>query len=242
MFAPNADTTTPHDLAAASQRLLYATHHGDAVGDLFSSLGALDERTLGRLQSDRDAALAFWLNVHRAFSKRTRTTEPRHRSTRPFRVAGTPVGLDDIQHGILRGGKWKYGLGYLPNPFLRQFERRHQLENCDPRAHIALSRRGDVPESVESFSAANVDEELSTATSAYLDAVVDYDADRDVASVSRLFFWFRGDFGGVSGVRSLLHRHEVVPPSATPRLDFVSRRSVDEGDVGARRDAPEDPQ
>ena len=242
MFAPNADTTTPHDLAAASQRLLYATRRGHAVGDLLSSLGALDEQTLDRLQSDNDAALAFWLNIHRAFTSRRRSTDAHHGASRPFRVAGTPVGLDDIQHGILRAGKLKYGLGYVPNPFLRQFERRHKLEEPDPRAHIALWHRGEEPGSVEMFTAANVDEELSRVTRAYLDAVVDYDADKDIASVSRLFFWFRGDFGGVSGVRSLLHRHEMVPPSATPRLDFVSRSSVDEADPGARRDAPEDPQ
>lgn len=242
MFAPNADTTTPHDLAAASQRLLHATHHGHAVGDLLSSLGALDEQILDQLQTDTDAALAFWLNLHRAFAARKRSTDAHHEASQPFRVAGTPVDFDDIQHGILRDGKWKYGLGYVPNPFLGTFVRRHKLEKSDPRVHVALWPDDGELAAVETFSAANVDEELSTVTRAYLDAVVDYDPDRDVASVSRLFFWFRGDFGGVSGVRSLLHRHEVVPPSATPRLDFVSRGSVDEADATALRDAPEDPQ
>ena len=241
MFAPNADTTTPHDLAAASQRLLHATHNGRPVGDLLSSLDALDEQVIDRLQFDNDAALAFWLNLHRAFAARERSVDT-HGSSRPFGVAGTSVGLDDIQHGILRAGKWKYGLGYVPNPFVRQFERRHELDEPDPRAHIALWRPGERFDSVGTFTAANVDEELSTVTREYLDAVVDYDPDSDVASVSRLFFWFRGDFGGVSGVRSLLHRHEVVPPSATPRLDFVSRSPVDEADAGTHRDAPEDPQ
>lgn len=242
MFAPNADTTSPRDLAAASQRLLSATRRRGAVSDLLNSLGSLDERLLDELQDDTDAALAFWLNLHRAFTIRRRSSDAQYSAPRPFRVAGTPVDPDDIHHGILRGCKWKYGLGYVPNPFVRRFERRHRLADCDPRVHIALWTGDDLPESVDTFSAVNVDEELSAVTRAYLDAAVDYDADRDVASVSRLFFWFRGDFGGVSGVRSLLHRHEAVPPSATPRLDFVSKRSVDEVDAAGRRDAPEDPQ
>ncbi|WP_232686104.1 DUF547 domain-containing protein [Halobacterium zhouii] len=241
MFAPNADTTSPYDLAAASGRLLYASHNERPVGDLLSSLGALDEAVLDRLRSDSDAALAFWLNLHQAFTARRQLVDV-GRSSRPFGVAGTSIGLDDIQHGILRGGKWKYGLGYVPNPFVRQFERRHELQEPDPRAHIALRRFEHDPDSAEAFTAANVDEELSEVTGEYLDAVVDYDSERDVASVSRLFFWFRGDFGGVPGVRSLLHRHEVVPPTATPRLDFLSKSTVDEANPGVRRDAPEDPQ
>ena len=49
---------------------------------------------------------------------------------------------------------------------------------------------------------------------------VTYDADRDVVRVPRVCLWFRGDFGGGTGIRRLLRSHGVVPEDATPSLRY----------------------
>jgi hypothetical protein len=228
MFAANADTTTPHDLVAASQRLLHAAHHEQRVAELFESLAGLEERVLAGLRDDQPAAKAFWLNVHGAL-----VADGSHRDE--CRVAGTVLDSDAVRHGILRAGAWKYGLGYLPDPLLGRFERRHRLEDLDPRVHFATLAARHAPRLSGTYSATDVDAELADVTGAYLDATDRYDADAGVASVPSVFFWYRGDFGGRGGVREFLADHGAVPADATPRLSYASPEPDDADEPETRR-------
>ena len=56
------------------------------------------------------------------------------------------------------------------------------------------------------------------ATRSYLDSTVEYDPDAGTVSVPRVFLWFRGDFGGGSGIREFLHDHGAIPDGAAPRI------------------------
>jgi hypothetical protein len=225
VFAANAETTSPHDLVAAAQRLRHAAHHERDADALFDSLADLDEELLGVLREDGDAALAFWLNVHGALVDRGRGGQPR------CEVAGESLSADDVKHGILRANRWKYGFGYLPNPLSGEFVRRHRLHNLDERVHFATLAARHVPGMAVTFTAANVDDELRAVTRQYLQKTAEYDPEAGVVMVPRVCFWYRGDFGGASGVLSLLATHGVIPVDATPRLSYVAPTSG--GDPGA---------
>jgi hypothetical protein len=237
MFAPNADTTSARDLTAASRRLRRAVHNSGDAARLFDSLAALDERVLARLGDDQLAAKAFWLNVHGALAEGSRNG-PDNDSCR---VAGTRVDVSHIAHKLLRADRWKYGLGYLPDPLPGQFARSHRLEDLDPRVHFAVLAARRAPRLVPTFTAANVDDELADVTSRYLDATVVYDDGSDVVRVPRVFLWYRGDFGGPDGVRTLLVEHDVLPADARPRLSYVAP-TPSAGRDDERRQAPEEPQ
>lgn len=237
MFAANADTTTPYDLASASGRLLQASSRDADASDLFASLDDLDDHVLDSLRSDRNAGRAFWLNVYGAFATRDGTAT--WDGPQSVRIAGTSIDLEAVEHGILRGGKWKYGLGYVPDFLLDRFVRRHKLADPDPRAHLAIRARRHGIGPAGPFTAPSVERELRAVTDAYLDVTVEYDGDVNVARVPRSLLWFRGDFGGSEGVRSLLHRHEVIPSSSTPTLDYVSFEDADGAESGSQRDRPE---
>ncbi|MEF8843148.1 MAG: hypothetical protein V5A62_16235 [Haloarculaceae archaeon] len=62
------------------------------------------------------------------------------------------------------------------------------------------------------------DEQLDLATRTYLDATVEYDPEAGVVRVPRVCRWFRGDFGGGSGIREFLRRYDAIPDGATPRI------------------------
>lgn len=238
MFAANADTTSPHDLVAASRRLRHAVHHRSDASDLFDSLASLDEDVLATLRNDEHAATAFWLNVHGALVERARSTTTTHEWCR---VASVRLDAPTVTHDILRAGRWKYGLGYLPNPFLDAFERRHRLRTIDPRIHFAVYATRHAPGLSVTYTASNVDDELAVVTRKYLDATVEYDRSEAVARIPRVFLWYRGDFGGWSGVRSLLVEHDALPADASPRVSYVSQEPS--FDPGTRRESPpEDPQ
>lgn len=220
MFAANARTTSPYDLVAAAQRLRHAAHDDGSADALFDSLADVTDGVLAVLRDDQDAALAFWLNVHGALVDRGRSGG-RARCA----VAGETLTPDDVRHGVLRANRWKYGFGYLPDPLPGDFLRRHRLRDLDERVHFATLTARHVPGMAVTFTAANVDAELRALTRQYLQENAEYDPERGVVAVPHVCFWYRGDFGGASGVLSLLVAHDVVPVDATPRLTYVAPES-----------------
>ena len=230
MFAANAETTSPHDLVAASQRLRHAAHHDRDASALFDSLADVTEGVLGVLREDQDAALAFWLNVHGALVDRGRDRgQPR------CEIAGEPLTAADVKHDLLRANRWKYGFGYLPDPLPGGFARRHRLRDLDERVHFATLAARHVPGMAVTFTAANVDDELRTLTRQYLQAAAEYDPTEDVVAVPRVCLWYRGDFGGASGVLSLLATHGVIPVDTSPRLTYVAPTEGGDSSAPAER-------
>jgi hypothetical protein len=130
------------------------------------------------------------------------------------------VSLDGIEQGILRGGRSKYGLGYLPR-LPRRLERRYRLE-CDPRIHFALNCGASSCPAIRAYETDRVDDQLDAATELYLEDTVEYDPGAGTVRLPRVFLWYRGDFGGGSGIRSFLAEYDAIPAGATPRLRYRS--------------------
>lgn len=172
---------------------------------------------------------ATWLNVYNAYAQLLLREDPTVltgtlRRTLFFRrdqvpVAGRTVSLDDLEHGFLRG-RTGWGLGYVPRLLPGAFERAVRVP-LDPRVHFALNCGAASCPLVGAYSAA-VDEELDRATRSYLDQECTYDTEAGVVRVSRLFSWYRGDFGGTTGVRAFLRRHDVLPADAEPTVEYAA--------------------
>ncbi len=213
--ADGRETVTPSELAT---ELLVALRAGDDVEPLLGALDALSETALAPVRTDSEVALAFWLNCYNAGTKRLLAERPELYDSRwrffrapALTVAGHPLGLDDIEHGLLRGSRSKYGLGYLPRLLPDSFEHRYTLDRVDPRIHFALNCGAASCPAIRAYDPATVDDQLDTATRSYLDATVEYDPSAGVVSVPRVFRWFPGDFGGRSGVRAFLSRYDQLP-------------------------------
>jgi hypothetical protein len=190
------------------------------------TLAAFDERELATLRTDRRIAMAFWLNVYNAatqllLDRRPELFESRWRFFRAtaITVAGIDLSLDDIEHGILRGDRSKYGLGYLPRLDRSRFDPGYRLD-ADPRIHFALNCGAASCPAVLAYEPGSVDRTLDWATESYLEQTVTYDADRDRVRLPRVCLWFVGDFGGPSGLRAFLRYHGQIPPGSNPSLRF----------------------
>jgi hypothetical protein len=225
MEARELSASTPTALA---RELLVACKRGTATEGYASALAALDDDDLKRVRTDRETALAFWLNCYNAGTQlllddRPALYERPLRVVRFFRapaltVGGTALSLARIENGLLRGGRSKYGLGYLPALLVTSFEHRYRLQSCDPRIHFALNCGAESCPAIRAYEPDAVDEQLDLATRTYLDATVSYDADGGVVHVPRVFLWYRGDFGGGAGIKRLLRTHGVVPADASPSI------------------------
>ncbi len=218
------DATDTDDLLALSRQYLRAVRADEPVAAVRDSLATLPEDALASLSGP--AATAFWLNVYNAATQTLLTDRPALYDSRLrfFRadavtVAGTALSLDDVEHGLLRG-RSKYGLGYLPRLLRWGFERRHSLSNPDPRLHFALNCGAASCPPVATYSA-DVDRELDLAAEGYLAATVEHDPEAGVVRVPAVCRWFRGDFGGPSGVRAMLREYDLLPAEATPNVAYL---------------------
>jgi hypothetical protein len=222
------DARADESPTALARALLVACRRGEPADGHVAALAGLADDDLARVRTDREAALAFWLNCYNAgtqllLDERPELYEGPLRVVRFFRapaltVRGTTLSLDRIEHGLLRGGRAKYGLGYLPRLRRTSFERRYGLSSPDPRVHFALNCGAASCPAIKAYDPDAVDDQLDVATRSYLDATVDYDPERNVARVPRVCLWYRGDFGGAAGIVRLLRAYGVVPADASPSI------------------------
>ncbi|SIS13800.1 DUF547 domain-containing protein [Natronorubrum thiooxidans] len=225
--APVDGSTPTHlSLTTAASRLLESVKYETPPKPFLNRLAGATDDDLTTVRTDRQAGLAFWLNVYNAatqllLERRPERFESRLRFFRAHAVTvgGTHLSLDDIEHGVLRGGKSKYGLGYLPRLESTGLGRSYRLE-VDPRIHFALNCGAASCPAILTYDPDTIDETLDYATQSYLDETVTYDADRNRVRVPRLCLWFISDFGGRSGVRQLLREFEQIPPESSPSLRF----------------------
>ena len=226
--AATADLHRPTEVARA---LLAAYRTDGSPGHSLSLLADVDDAALQPIRADRERALAFWINLYNAGTQRLLTTRPElYESSLQFlrffrapclTVAGTELGLDDIEQGILRG-RSKYGLGYLPRLLAGSFETRYRVDGLDPRIHFALNCGAGSCPPIRAYDHGAIDDQLDQATRSYLEATVEYDPAAGTVAVPRLFLWYRGDFGGKAGTVAFLREYDVIPAHATPSVRYQS--------------------
>jgi len=205
------------DAVALAQRLLLAVRAGDlATADAaIEALAGLSQAALGAALPDDRARIATWLNLYNAATQRLFAAAPDGYARRAnfFRqaavtVAGTPLSLDTIEHGLLRRSRPKLGLGFVGTPFAGRFERRFRVDRVDPRVHFALNCAAASCPPIAAYAPERLDAQLDLATRAYLAASIRDDG--RTLTVPRVFLWFAGDFGGPPGIRRFLARHGVA--------------------------------
>jgi hypothetical protein len=212
----------------AARRLLECIRNEEPPGPYLWAIADATDRDLSRVRREQGAGLAFWLNVYNVATQRLLEHRPELFDSRVrffrahvMRVAGVSLSLDDIEHSIIRGGRSKYGLGYLPRIAQTGLDGSYQLK-LDPRIHFALNCGASSCPAIFAYESDTVDKRLDVATAEYLERTVEYDANRNRVTLPEICLWFIGDFGGRSGVIDLLQRFELIPPGESPSLRFHS--------------------
>lgn len=208
--------------------LLDHVRAGEPTDRLLTRIATLDERDLQPIRTDRAAGLAFWLNLYNAGTQlllddRPELFDSRWRFFRAtaLTVRAVDLSLDDIEHGILRGGRSKYGLGYLPR--LARTGLGHAYRLClDPRVHFALNCGAASCPAIRVFEPDHVDDQLDRATATHLRETAGEELDDGRIRMPQFCLWYIGDFGGYAGVRSFAREHLDLLPDATQSVRFAS--------------------
>lgn len=169
------------------------------------------------LQND-SARKAFWLNVYNGLVQEELQKNPKaYLERRSFFdqnflvLKDVSLSLNDIEHGILRRSKSLYSLGYFERFFPANWEKKLRVDILDPRIHFALNCGAESCPAIYFYTEKKISEQLDLATVTFLTNDVSYDPKLNSAKVTRLFLWFNGDFGGHSGIVSMLEKFLKIP-------------------------------
>lgn len=151
---------------------------------------------------------AFWINIYNAFflilRKEHQLDKPEIYRNKVIRIAGQALSLDDIEHGILRKYRYKFSLGYFPNPFTPSIIKKLAVSKIDYRIHFALNCGAKSCPPIAFYQYEKLNTQLDMATQSYLESDTLVFPEKKELHITRLFLWFKGDFGGGSGIRKLL--------------------------------------
>lgn len=193
---------------------LKAVRRGEDVSLVKGRLAEIPWKDLAVKLDEDSKRLAFWLNCYNAIVQDELTRHPTRYAEREaffsaklLHLRDLSLSLDDIEHGILRRSLSKYGLGYVGRFFVSDWERKLRLEKREPRIHFALNCGAQSCPAVYFYRPEKIDAHLESATRSFLDQDVNFESSTNGATVSRIFLWFHGDFGGGEGIKDLMNRH-----------------------------------
>jgi hypothetical protein len=176
--------------AVANGRVDYPKFKNNANFNAY--LSSLETAKVVSLSADEQ--LAFWINAYNALVIKNVLDNPGMRrpidvagffDTRRFKVTGKMLTLNDIETSIRK-----------------QFK--------EPLIHFGLvcAARSCPPLQPAAYTAANVRAQLAHNASAYLASQYNrYDASNRALALSKIFDWYRDDFGGDAGVRTFVKKY-----------------------------------
>ena len=225
-YEHQTETSNEPDLLRLSQDLLYATrvnnfHEADSLKLHLQQMDA--DLLLTHLNSDA-LKKAFWINIYNAFIQDILSNSPEKYERRSdffgknqIQLAGHSFSFDFIEHGILRRSKNKISLGYFNKLFPGKLEKLLRVEKPDYRIHFALNCGAESCPPIAFYSANEIDVQLEMAEKAFI--ISRSRVDGENVYVSKIFSWFRADFGGKKGIKLLLLKHGVIH-DAKSRIKF----------------------
>jgi len=205
-------------LVEISQELLKTIKAKESTTALEKTIKNLDKKRLFReLKTDQEK-IAFWVNIYNAYIQIKLNNNPalyekrgKFFSMDQVDIAGEVLSFERIEHGFIRRSQKPAGLGYVRKWFPCRLERKLRVDEIDYRIHFALNCGAKSCPPVGIYSAENLDKELAYMTKTYLKNNTDYDKKSNTVKSTTLFSWFRGDFGGLSGVKDILKEQGLIP-------------------------------
>lgn len=215
----------PNELVGLSQSFLKGLKEDKELSHIVEQYAKLSIEELAEGLETRTAKLAFWINTYNGFVIYLLTEDPNKFDDRgkfftdkQIEIAGLPLSLDDIEHGIIRNSRVKLGLGYLKKWFVPSHIKKLRISKREPRIHFALNCGAKSCPPVAIFGEETLEQQLSHITTQYLRSVTAVEG--NTVTTTPLFSWFRGDFNGKKGIRNMLRAYEIVEISDKFDLRF----------------------
>jgi len=129
-------------------------------------------------------------------------------------IGDKKISLDQIEHGILRKSNFKYGLGFIQNPFVDNFIKNQSVSKLDYRIHFALNCGAKSCPPIQIYEAEHFHDQITGNAGFFLKQVSYYKPMENNVQTTPLFQWFLGDFNGKKGVLKILENLEIIPENS----------------------------
>lgn len=215
------------DYNQLSQDFLTKIKNNQDTQELQQTLANTSIATLDNALDTNNKRLAFWVNIYNAYIQVILQKNPDLYQDRgsffkmdQIAIAGDTISFAKIEHGLIRKSQWEYGLGYIRKWFPNKLERKLRVDNPVYNIHFALNCGAKDCPPVAIYDWKRLDEQFKKGTQNYLERTTDYNANTKMASVTSLFSWFRGDFGGKCGTKKILKEKGLIPTTKGVDLEF----------------------
>lgn len=185
---------------------------------IIAQLNQLDQKEAAQRLSKDNYRLPFWMNIYNGVVQNALRQNPElYKNKFSFfwnsrlDLFGTKWSLNKIEHGLLRRSKLIWALGYISNPFPGKSERLFRVDKLDYRVHFALNCAAESCPPIQEYSVEDCDQKLEAATIDFLKTCTKINEANRVVETSKIMFWYLGDFGGKSGIKKILEKHELIP-------------------------------
>ena len=199
------------NLNALSEQLLIAVKMEKDYAGYLEELAGFTVSDIQKQLYDDSHKMTFWINIYNAFFQILRKDmdlkQPKIYTAKKMSVAGEKISLDDIEHGILRRYRYKYSLGYLPDPFVSALIKKWAVSAIDFRIHFALNCGAKSCPPIGFYTVEKLEEQLELAGISFLTEDTLINEQRKEAHVSKLFLWFLKDFGGKKGALKIVSKY-----------------------------------
>ena len=211
-----------------SQDLLWSVKLAKPYEDLLKQLSSIKNQELVNFLDTEDKKMVFWLNIYNAFIQIDLLENPdsfknksKFYTEKRIKISTEQLlSFDDIEHGILRRSQFKYGLGYITKWFPGSFERKFRMKIRDPRIHFALNCGALSCPPIKFYNLEDLDNQLNTSSQSYLEQETTYDSENNMLYITKLMFWFRGDFGGRKGILKFMKDHQIISSDLNPKIRY----------------------
>lgn len=162
--------------------------------------------------------IVFWVNIYNAYfqlkAKNNRSEILENRRSffvkKQIHLFGHSFSFDRIEHDFLRRSKWKFGFGFIRNPFISNNARLLRVKKANPQVHFLLNCGAKSCPVIRPLSLQDLEATFLIATLDYLTQEVFVDTERRVIKLGRLFLFYWGDFGGKKGLKKLLIDFNII--------------------------------
>jgi hypothetical protein len=170
--------------------------------------------------------LTFWINVYNGYilhilRKNPSLYEDRSAffAAKQVNIGGHMFSFADIEHGILRRSQHPLMLGYVKRWFVNDIEKKFRMDKRDYRVHFALNCGAKSCPSVYPYNYTEISNQLDKSAVQFLKRTTACSDNK--CSVTSIFSWFRGDFGGSRKIYKVLQRYQIIEKSAPkPKISY----------------------
>ena len=214
----SSEVLYPKNIVFFSQDFYLAIRYNEPIVGYIDTLSKLNLNNLSNDLNTHDIKLAFWINIYNSLvqaklilDEKSFNNQGVFFKNKDIVFGGYEISLDDIEHGILRGKKFK-------NSFLTKFK----LAELDNRIHFTMNCGAHSCPAIAYYKPAKIEEQLCLAENVFTLANSSYDPVSNVLVTSELFSWFIEDFDGESGIIDIMKKNGIVPMNVMPVIKYES--------------------